>query len=112
LTGCLGKIYFLHSAGQHTSLWSSDGTEAGTQLVTDISYLEKYGVQSLPIEFKSKLFFKANDGVNGTELWVSDGTMSGTSLFLDINKIEGKSSSPASLAGQPHEKQFTMNKIG
>jgi len=32
-----------------------------------------------------KLFFTADDGVNGSELWVSDGTEAGTTLVKDIN---------------------------
>ena len=36
-------------------------------------------------EVSGKLFFTANDGVNGRELWVSDGTADGTQLVKDIN---------------------------
>lgn len=32
-----------------------------------------------------KLFFRANDGVNGDELWKSDGTAVGTVMVKDIN---------------------------
>ncbi len=37
------------------------------------------------VEFNDRLFFTADDGVNGKELWVSDGTAKGTQLLLDIN---------------------------
>ena len=37
------------------------------------------------IEFNNKVYFGADDGVNGTELWVSDGTAEGTKLAVDIN---------------------------
>ena len=37
------------------------------------------------LEFNGRLFFTADDGVNGKELWVSDGTAKGTQLLLDIN---------------------------
>jgi ELWxxDGT repeat protein len=33
----------------------------------------------------NKLFFAANNGVNGMELWISDGTTAGTVLVKDIN---------------------------
>ncbi|MEL6439355.1 MAG: ELWxxDGT repeat protein [Cyanobacteria bacterium J06621_8] len=36
-------------------------------------------------EFQGRLFFTADDGVNGNELWVSDGTTEGTQLLADIN---------------------------
>jgi len=31
------------------------------------------------------VYFKANDGTNGSELWFSDGTAAGTSMVCDIN---------------------------
>ncbi|WP_274518323.1 ELWxxDGT repeat protein, partial [Microcystis aeruginosa] len=37
------------------------------------------------------LFFRANDGVNGTELWKSDGTAAGTVLVKDIRLGSGGS---------------------
>ena len=35
--------------------------------------------------FEDRLYFVADDGVNGEELWVSDGTTEGTTLLKDIN---------------------------
>ncbi|MCC6411121.1 MAG: T9SS type A sorting domain-containing protein [Saprospiraceae bacterium] len=43
------------------------------------------------IPFQGKLFFRADDGVNGEELWVSDGTTSGTMMLKDINAGSGSS---------------------
>jgi ELWxxDGT repeat protein len=37
----------------------------------------------------STLYFRADDGTNGTELWKSDGTSSGTSLVADIHPSGG-----------------------
>lgn len=37
------------------------------------------------IEFKGKMYFRANDGVNDDELWVTDGTESGTKMLKNIN---------------------------
>ena len=94
-----GKLFF--TAVQDATgreLWVSDGTADGTQLVKDINpgsigendYHQGPGdpissIGSIPIEFEGKLFFTADDGINGSELWVSDGTTAGTQLFIDIN---------------------------
>ena len=37
------------------------------------------------IEFQDRLYFRADDGENGSELWVSDGTAEGTQLIKDID---------------------------
>ena len=37
------------------------------------------------IEFDGKMYFTADDGINGKELWESDGTVAGTILKQDIN---------------------------
>jgi ELWxxDGT repeat protein len=72
-------------------LWKTDGTEQGTVMIKDIyegssgSGLEDF------IIFGDKLYFQANDGINGTELWVSDGTSEGTYMLKDI--YSGSSSS-------------------
>jgi ELWxxDGT repeat protein len=50
------------------------------------------GVPSRFIEFGGKVYFSANDGINGNELWVTDGTEAGTVLFKNINP--GGDSSP------------------
>jgi ELWxxDGT repeat protein len=86
------KLYFVADDGINgAELWVTDGTTAGTQLVTDI----KSG-SSFPgylTALNNKLFFVADDGVNGRELWVSNGTSTGTQLIKDIN--------PSSLYGNP-----------
>jgi ELWxxDGT repeat protein len=84
------KLYFTARNGINgKELWVTDGTTAGTQLVTDLnpgsSYRQNNG--SLPDDLtvsNNKLFFTANDGVNGRELWVTDGTAAGTQLVKDI----------------------------
>ena len=39
--------------------------------------------------FGTRVFFAANDGINGTELWVTDGTAAGTYMALDMNPGSG-----------------------
>ena len=43
-------------------------------------------------EFQDKLYFRADDGVNGKELWVTDGTESGTELVKNIQSGQDLSS--------------------
>ena len=60
------------------SLWVSDGSEAGTKLLTSLMTMGS------PISFGDKLFFSGYD-VNGYEPWITDGTISGTKMLRDIN---------------------------
>ena len=71
-----GKAYFMASAGAQNGpffLWSSDGTEQGTQILTQDLFASEY------------------EGVNGlmyisgaNELWTSNGTPAGTSRLKTI----------------------------
>jgi ELWxxDGT repeat protein len=72
-------------------LWRTDGTSAGTVLVKDINpgandaigeFIDNPAYYAV---FNGKLYFGANNGVNGNELWSSDGTESGTKLVRDID---------------------------
>lgn len=75
-------------------LWVSDGTESGTKLLNDIN---KTGhLSSNPrfqITLNNKIYFAADDDMNGRELWSSDGTT--TVMVKDI--FAGLSS------GNPHD---------
>jgi ELWxxDGT repeat protein len=65
-------------------LWRSDGTDAGTFLLSDI---RPGPDSSWPEDFivaNGVLYFSADDGVNGRELWRSDGSQSGTYMLADI----------------------------
>ncbi|MDA9176395.1 hypothetical protein N9O95_04855, partial [Alphaproteobacteria bacterium] len=55
-------------------------------LLKDINATASTGSYPNPLtEFGGKLYFGADDGINGEELWVTDGTSSGTVMFKDIN---------------------------
>ena len=65
-------------------LWVSEGTESSTQLLHDIHpsgdslpglYL---GMTSVQTAHGERVFFDADDGINGRQLWVSDSTVIGT----------------------------------
>ena len=66
-------------------LWRSDGTTAGTQLVTDLNAGPTGADPSYLTNLNGTLFFTANDGIHGSELWKTDGTAGGTTLVKDIN---------------------------
>lgn len=65
---------------------------AGTTLLKDINSGANSSYPYGFTEFNGKLYFRADDGTNGSELWVTDGTVVGTSLFKDINPGVGSSS--------------------
>jgi ELWxxDGT repeat protein len=83
-------LFFVADDGvKGRELWKSDGTTAGTTLVKDIN--TKAGttgtLDSNPSELRSvngRVFFLADNGINGRELWVSDGTAAGTVMVKDI----------------------------
>lgn len=92
------RFYFIEPrlSGKST-LWSSDGTVAGTRKVfqfNDSGFSNDIRLK----EWKGLLYFMAYDHSTGTELWTSDGTTNGTKLFKDI--FPGKTS------GAYHYNQF------
>ena len=102
------RLYFTADDGiTGNELWVTDGTEAGTQLVKDINpSISSDGDFSFPqgsnitelVEFGGKLYFAADDGVNGNELWVTDGTTEGTILVEDLNPGSNEFNPPEDFA--------------
>lgn len=74
-----GKLYFSANDGTNGyELWVTDGTEAGTEMVKDISVGSSY-VSNLFVH-NGKLFFSA-----AGNLYVSDGTEAGTMEVIDLD---------------------------
>ena len=78
-----GTYYFTATTfATGRELYRTDGTAAGTALVSDIFF----GGDADPSELvgaPGRVYFLADDGVHGRELWTSDGTAAGTVLLLD-----------------------------
>lgn len=79
-----GQFYFRAASREGDSLWKTDGTIAGTVLVsrlgTDPGAPASYSKVS---RVGSSLYFVGNDGLHGAELWTTDGTAAGTRLVKD-----------------------------
>jgi ELWxxDGT repeat protein len=85
--------YFGRTSGYQWSLYSTDGTPTGNQVVKDLglqigniissTYLDqKYN--DYKIEYNGKLYFSIYTN-SGETLWQSDGTTAGTVQFLNYN---------------------------
>jgi ELWxxDGT repeat protein len=76
-----GRTWVAARGGNGLGLWRTDGTTAGTVLVSSIAVGGGDYPHMMPIG--SGLFFNAKDAT-GTELWFSDGTSAGTRRVADI----------------------------
>lgn len=122
------KLYFSARDSQNNSeLWVTDGTTQGTKLLAEIgSNIVGNPQGSAPdygsdpdnfTKFNGKLYFAANDRINGDELWVTDGTTQGTNLVIDICPIISEyrdrtkpcSSSPRNLIAMGNKLYFTAD---
>lgn len=76
-------------------LWRSDGTVAGTSMITDLNPGSANGVTSRTIAVLGNYaYFGGDDGVHGPELWRTDGTAAGTTLVKDVNPFGSSGSDP------------------
>ena len=81
LTERNGALYFTTTNLSGPSLWTSDGTEAGTVPIIPPGegFTRAMGLANV----NGTLFFAAADDILGRALWTSDGTPGGTVLVKD-----------------------------
>jgi ELWxxDGT repeat protein len=98
-----GIVYFAASAPDSRSwaeadveLWRTNGTDAGTWRVVDLTPGTKSSFPKALKAFNGALYFFANDGTHGEELFRSDGTATGTVRLTDTYEVSpGLSLSPS-----------------
>jgi ELWxxDGT repeat protein len=97
-----GRVFYVvynYNNGMY-ELWCSDGTDAGTYLLSStLNYNATIATAG------NTVFFAAADADHGYELWKSDGTPAGTKMITDINP-GSNSSDPYSLAVYKNEVYF------
>jgi ELWxxDGT repeat protein len=97
-TELAGALFFVAYDLEHGGeLWRTDGTAAGTSLVSDLDPGPASARISGLTAAAGRLFFAADDGEHGVELWTSDGTAAGTRRLSDL-AAGPPSSSPRELA--------------
>jgi ELWxxDGT repeat protein len=85
-----GSLFFFADSGLELGAepWTSDGTDAGTVLLKDVSPGQTGSDNPLgppPVALPGGVvLFVAKDSAKGAELWKSDGTEAGTVLVKDI----------------------------
>lgn len=94
-----GGVYIAADDLTHgNEIWYSDGTSAGTHLVTDIvpgtGSSNPSSFFADPGGFGGGVFVAASDVDHGTEIWVTNGTIAGTHLVKDV-KVGTASSTPS-----------------
>jgi ELWxxDGT repeat protein len=84
-------VFFTATDGTDgVQLWTSDGTEAGTHMVTRINptgdaFPSGFGSHPVLVAFGNSVFFSATNGTDGIQFWKSDGTATGTTMVDKIN---------------------------
>lgn len=110
LTASGGFVYFTADDGTHgQQLWRTNGTNAGTVMVTDINS-SGGGFDATDLtDVNGTLYFTANDGTNGLQVWKSDGTSGGTIMVSDLQPSTGDAADPADLTNVNGTVFFTAN---
>jgi len=80
-----GFAFYADDGVHGSEVWVTDGTAAGTRLVSDIVPGPLGSNPSGLAAAGGRLYLAADDGIHGRELWESDGTAAGTRMVQDIN---------------------------
>jgi ELWxxDGT repeat protein len=84
-------LFFFADDGVHgTSLWRTDGTDAGTALVHDFSSQEAPATVQFYMgaaTLGSRYFFRGVSLSHGYELWSTDGTSAGTGEVANVGRM-------------------------
>jgi uncharacterized repeat protein (TIGR01451 family) len=89
-----GELLFHALTPDGWSVWKSDGTPAGTELVREIDASNGFAYSPRMADLDGTVLFPADDGSTGLELWRSNGTEPGTSIVRDLSPGQGTSSLP------------------
>ena len=109
------QLLFVQTAegttSNHSILFTSDGTYAGTKEILSNSNFYFTNVNlGLAINYNGKLIFTAFDPAHGNEPWITDGTTNGTSILMDA--YPGPGSSFIQRFALTGDKVFTMEGPG
>jgi ELWxxDGT repeat protein len=87
LTNVNGTLFFTMNDGTDgRQIWESNGTDAGTTMVSDFNPGTGFNSASGFVATSSgEIYFAGDDGTHGTQLWETDGTPSGTMMVKEIN---------------------------
>jgi ELWxxDGT repeat protein len=92
LTELNGRLVFGADNGKGRQLWATDGTAAGTAVISSFTNFGSIPTQGPQVVRAGEfVYFGARDA-RGYELWRSDGTAAGTVLVRDINPGTASSS--------------------
>ncbi len=80
-------------------LWVTDGTNSGTQKLTELPYYHIYNKEKNMVTYNDILYFFKDDGIHGREPWRSDGTIAGTYMLADINPTGSSNAYDYTLCG-------------
>jgi ELWxxDGT repeat protein len=94
LTSYDNRLFFTLSGINGRELWSSDGTELGTALHSDVRLGSDGSEPKELVVSAGKLYFAANDGTRGVELWVLDSAAGQPRLQTDLQ--------PGARGSDPH----------
>jgi len=112
----LGKVLFVAdvfgATTTRTKLFITDGTDAGTVALCDLSYNFPASVSvSTSIfygkEMNGKYYFSAETDAEEAELWVTDGTPAGTKMLKDIYATTNFASFPKNFEVLENKLYFT-----